>query len=90
MLNKYEKFLNSDYELSFGDIPMKLNGSYKFEKINDNLIYFKISINTGHNLIKKELCDSKFKSNDELENFVENYFADIEREEVVDVYATAD
>ena len=86
MLEKYENFLNSDYELCFGDIPMKLNGSYKFEKINDNLIYFKISINTGYNLIKKELCDSKNKIKNELQSFVESYFTNIEKYELDDLY----
>ena len=90
MLNKYEKFLNSNYEACFGDIPMKLNGSYKFEKINNDMIYFKISINTGYNLIKKELCDSKNKIKNELQSFIENYFTNIEKYELDVLYETAE
>ena len=90
MLNKYKEFLNSNATSYFGDIPMKLNGSYKFEKINDDIIYFKISINTGYNLIKKELCDSKNKIKNELQSFVESYFTNIEKYELDDLYETAE
>ena len=90
MLNKYKEFLNSNATSYFGDIPMKLNGNYKFEKINDDMIYFKISINTGYNLIKKELCDSKNKIKNELQSFVESYFTNIEKYELDDLYETAE
>ena len=44
MLNKYNNFLNSCCKSSFGDIPLKLSGSYKFEKYENNNISFQDKI----------------------------------------------
>ena len=89
MLNKYNNFLNSYCKSSFGDIPLKLNGSYKFEKFENNMIYLKISINLGYEIISIEEFNNKEIIKIKMLTFVNNYFTNIEKYELDDLYILA-
>lgn len=89
MLNRYNDFLNSFCESNFGDIPLKLNGSYKFEKFENNMIYLKMSINLGYGIISIEEFDSIEIIKIKMLTFVNNYFTNIEKYELDDLYILA-
>jgi hypothetical protein len=89
MLNKYNDFLNSCCKSSFGDIPLKLNGFYKFEKFGDNMIYLKMSINLGYKTISIEEFNNKEIIKIKMLTFVNNYFTNIEKYELDDLYILA-
>ena len=89
MLNRYNDFLNSFCESKFGDIPLKLNGYYKFEKFENNMIYLKMSINLGYEIISIEEFDSIEIIKIKMLTFVNNYFTNIERYELDDLYILA-
>ena len=89
MLNKYNNFLNSCCKSSFGDIPLKLSGSYKFEKFENNMIYLKMSINLGYEIISIEEFNNKEIIKIKMLTFVNNYFTNIEKYELDDLYILA-
>ena len=89
MLNKYNNFLNSCCKSNFGDIHIKLNGSYKFEKFENNMIYLKMSINLGYEIISIEEFNNKEIIKIKMLTFVNNYFTNIEKYELDDLYILA-
>lgn len=89
MLNKYNNFLNSNTIEYFGALPIKLNGSFHFTKYDEN-IYMKLSINLGYELIKDEKLDNKENIKIMLNEFINNYFTNIEKYELDELYNTAE
>ena len=89
MLKKYNEFINSKSAEYFGDLPINLNGSFYFNKNNNN-IYMKILINLGYEVIKIEKFDNSNNIKKLLNNFINNYFTSIEKYELDELYNIAE
>ena len=89
MLNKYNEFINSKCTEYFGNLPINLNGSFYFSKNNNN-IYMKILINLGYEVIKIEEFDNSNNIKKLLNNFINNYFTNINKYELEDMYALSE